>query len=158
MDYVLDQLEEDDWDDNTLIDLADEDGHLKYLLYQPPMLTLSKLIKPRSTLVAIKIERNEDGSYKPFVPLTQNIPFKPKFMERLRLQREKMEKARLERARKRKEQQLLMSKRHLESVRETSGSKKTNYVMIGAIIHNVKNVGSSSSSPKQSTAKGSKKQ
>ncbi|XP_070568691.1 uncharacterized protein [Ptychodera flava] len=116
--YVNDKLAEEDWEDDTFVELCDEDGQLKYLSYQSPMRMLSDYVKPRSTLIPIKIERDENDSYKPFKPMLK-ADFKPRFRDRLQRQRDKMEKLRLER-----EQSELRQERRLESVKEEEKPKE----------------------------------
>ncbi|XP_072034965.1 uncharacterized protein [Amphiura filiformis] len=81
-------------DENAILDLADEDGNLQNLPDQHPRRNAARLVQPKITYIPILIERNEDGTPKPYTPMVKRMRKDQDFMKQLQIQYERRERIR----------------------------------------------------------------
>ncbi|XP_002736530.1 uncharacterized protein CXorf65-like [Saccoglossus kowalevskii] len=124
LDYIKERVDFYSPDEAARLDLADEDGQLKFISYQHAMRPVCDLVQPRAVLIPVKIERDmETFCYKPFTPLVGDMELKPKFQARLNLQRDSMERRRLEMEKIRLEEEKQCQLETLKEKKEAMESK-----------------------------------
>eukprot|EP00057_Strongylocentrotus_purpuratus_P006633 XP_011661107.1 PREDICTED: uncharacterized protein LOC105436816 [Strongylocentrotus purpuratus] len=78
-------------DEDVSLDLADEEGMLKCLPDYNVRVNTKHLLKPRSTYVPIKMERDENDVAKPYEPFVKQLKENTEFMNTLLVQYRKRE-------------------------------------------------------------------
>lgn len=90
--------------EGVVIDLADEEGNLRYLTRHHPRQNASFLLTNKATYIPIIITKNEDGTLRPFEPVPTNLKTNEEFLSQLNAQFEKKTKPNMQTTQGRKGQ------------------------------------------------------